>query len=369
MSELSTQQLEPETDTVNSDLASDQSNTSVPSAHSEHIETEKHSEPNTDTEQATYEEEAVSDQYEYDFQLAHRLFSKTTINIVLSRSLFYLIFMMIILNAHYPDMTRFFASVIIISLVLASTFLVIFLKGINPILLKYIRLALAVFDLGIISSLFYLNGGSSSTLLLAFPIFVWAFSINGMDYHLITVASLSIIFSSICKVAFTRFSIFSSQFLIEMLLQIGLLIWMVGFSEIMRKLKKADISLSLLFIKLLGQLIDKLPDEYASKLKAIFFSEGYKILESEFRKRFSHLISVIVEKENLIKAFKEPRSAGTTRVITKNGANTLVELQKVSLAEENEKLLDLNHTLEEKVKVLTKELDTVNMELERMYSR
>ncbi|MEW6535869.1 MAG: hypothetical protein AB1454_09640 [Candidatus Auribacterota bacterium] len=305
---------------------------------------------------------------------SNKLFCNTTITTVVGRFTAYMLLLGILLTVDYPDYIRFMASVSIIFIALASNFYLFLAQNLKPLVKNYLRGALAIFDTGIITLLIFIQGSSLNAIILMYPILTWTYSFNGINLALLCVFLFNMVFYYISGIMFNPVGIFTFNIYIGIAVHLGLVLWIFSFSGLF-KLANKKYSLGYRFIEYMEKVLDFLPDSISSKLQLFCQTKNFRILEDEFRKKASELISIIQTKEAEICLYKEHLETLNSTdepdediEMAFSEINSLLEMENLTLKEANKKLTETNKDLEERINTLSEELEIANVELERIYS-
>lgn len=318
-------------------------------------------------------EQSVSEQSSGQNQSAASLFFKDIITLVFSRLLFYIVLTCLLFVVEYPDTMRLVTSYALLCVGFVSALCTVFIKNCSVVLRSYIRISLAVIDTGIITILLFISGSPQNSIIIAYPLLSWTFSLNGAPVQFVSVFLINMCFYFLSGILFFGIGLFSFNIYFGIGLHSVIIAW-TFFCHRTLRIVAEKYNLSYRIMEYTEQLISNLPQNVAVRLQSFFQTKIFRVLEREFRTKIEYLVSIINAKEEEVQFFKDrmENMSGEKSDDDEDGAvneiNSLLEMENLSLKEANSKLTEANQTLEEQIKSLSEELEIANSELERVYS-
>ncbi len=290
-----------------------------------------------------------------------------TTRIIISRFLLYAILTAIVPQVKYVDQTIHTASLFLVVVALISTILIRPLEKKDLVFKQYLRVALAIADMGVALILIYLSASSDNLLMLAFPLITLTNGIYGINFQLAFIAMLSTMLYYSAEIAIGDFGIDTFDFRTGFFIQVCVILWLITWNFILEWFKNNK-TLRYELIKFVERAIEKLPKPILDKLSVIFSMEKLTGLEHTYQSKMEELDALIAKQETEIKFLKENLQGNGSEDYGVNEINSMLELENLSLKENNKKLMELNKSLESRVQMLSQELEIANTELERIYN-
>ena len=293
--------------------------------------------------------------------------------LIACRSIFYVVVLFVLIRSNLSGFVQMTGSFGLVCIAIASSYFLVYVNDVSALLKKYIVISNAVIDLGIIMLLLFINAGTSSSLLLGFPLVTFMYGIFSNTFQIAVISGLSIFFNWLVCLALGYQESIQFNFSTGILVHGAVLCWIMGIHKIMMRVRENSHIKHRLF-SLYTKLLDSFPHTLAKKIMRILQFQKIDSLEYEFRKKYELLIRIINEKTMEIEKLKvrlENEGYGDDGEEDFSNAvleiNNLMEIENLTLRTENEKLDQLVHGLEERITTLTQEMETLNSELERTY--
>lgn len=293
---------------------------------------------------------------------------KDTTKIILSRLVLYSIILFIVSKVEYSDKMIRVASFVLAGFALLSAPAIRPLEKLDDVLKRYIRIALAIADMGVAMLLIYMSGSSGNLLMLSLPLITFTNGFYGINFQLAFIAMISTILYYLADIAIGDSGIDSFDYRIGFYVQMGVMVWLISWHYVLEWYKQRE-TLRYEFLKGIENCLDKLPKPIMEKLAVLFNVERLRGIEHKYQTKMGELLAVLEKKDSEIAFYKENlqnSDAGEDYAV--NEINSMLELENLSLKENNKKLMELNKSLESRVQMLTSELDIANTELERVYN-
>ena len=316
-------------------------------------------------------EPAEADFSEQPEPAVKKTFFKASTRIIFSRIIYYLFITIFIFNVAFPDFLRFYGSLLLVGICL---YLNKFLKRIdkfNYVVQGYLNLTASVFDMGVTVFIMYLSGSSRNLFMLSFPALTWVYGFYGFNSGVIAIFLFNTILFYITGITFGRSDITNLNIELGFYSQLFVLTWIISIHAF-TKWFRSQSDLRYEVVKMIEKLFSKLPKSVFQQIASLMNSEELNGLKYKFKKAIEHLQLQIIERDQEIEFLKENGGGGEGGGMQDNFAvneiNSLLDIENLSLKENNKKLMELNKSLEQRVQMLAQELEIANSELERVYS-
>lgn len=291
-----------------------------------------------------------------------------TTGIIISRMVLYIVLLFIVPKIQYIDNTTYIASMMLVAVALITAVFIRPLEKMDRVLKQYFRIAFAIGDMGIAVILIYLSGSSGNLLMLAFPLITLSNGLHGINFQLAFIAMVSTMLYYSVDIAIGDFGIESFDYRIGFFVQLAVITWLISWNFVLEWLKNNQ-KLRYAMLKSIENIIDRLPKPIMEKLALIFNMEKLKGLEHNYKMKIEELDELIAKQNKEIAFLKENLQNGAGgEEYAVNEINSMLELENLSLKENNKKLMELNKSLESRVQMLSQELEISNTELERIYN-
>ncbi|MDX9703425.1 MAG: hypothetical protein RBU23_10325 [Candidatus Auribacterota bacterium] len=293
---------------------------------------------------------------------------KDTTVIIMSRMVLYMVLLYILPKITYIDNTTYTASILVVVAALISAIAIRPLEKMDHVFKQYLGVALAIADMGIALILIYMSGSSGNMLMLAFPLITLTNGFSGINFKLAFIAMLSTMLYYSADIAIGDSGIDSFDYRNGFAIQIGVIVWLISWNFVLEWFR-GNQGLRYELLKSIENIIDKLPKPIMEKLALLFNMEKLKGIEHNYQLKIEELDENIAKKDKEIAFLKENlQNGGGGEEYAVNEINSMLELENLSLKENNKKLMELNKSLESRVQMLNQELEIANTELERVYS-
>ena len=297
-------------------------------------------------------------------------FFKTSTRLIFSRITYYLFLSIFIFNVPYPDFLRLYGSILLVGYCFYSNKFLTKINRFNPIIQDYLTFTTAVFDMGVTIFLMYLSGSSRNLFMLSFPVLTWVYGFYGFNVSVIGIFLLNTLLFYITGITFGRSDISTLNIELGFYSQLFVLTWIItihAFSKWFRS--QSDLRYEI--VKMIEKLFSKLPKSVFEQIASLMNAEEIMGLKHKFKQAIEHLQLQIIERDQEIEYLKQNgvEGGGTMQDnFAVNEINSLLDIENLSLKENNKKLMELNKSLEQRVQMLVQELEIANSELERVYS-
>ena len=290
------------------------------------------------------------------------------------RSMMFFVLLMAVLNIHYSEQVYFLGSVGLVLCAVGGNILLIRFTTVSAVLKRYVVVSSAIVDIGILCAAVFFNEASSAHLFFLFPFLTILYGFLCNTVQLSAIAVTSVLVHMLAYSAFDYRVIISANYLSAAIVHCISFAWIICFQKMIWLIRK-NTFLKYHIFEVLTHILDNLPASVAKKVSCLLQLQKIDSLEYEFRKKFNELADIINEKTVEIEKLKTRMESGAGRDDefeqgVSNAVmeiNNLMEIENMTLRDENEKLSEMMKGYEDRIESLNQELETLNHELERTY--